>query len=428
MNFFFKETNLSSVKDSFVVLDVDGCLVPDKGNILDSETVERVRFLTHNRNEIVIISNHKDHIRNKNIASSLGVRYLETELKKPDFRLVKNIKRLNHKNLPVVVIGDKYLTDGVLALILKSSFIRVRHLPNDIAESLITKVSYWIDDTVYKIIPFIRLSRPIQWVKNFLVFLPLIFVGHLFYLDEFLDVIIGFVAFSLVASSVYVINDILDVDQDKLHPRKKNRPIASGEITISSALVFLSVLLVASLLMVVQYGANALILIIGYFLLNIIYSFKLKHWPGVDIVLISIFYLARVLFGGFIVGVHVSSWLMVCTLLLAIFIISGKRLAEYKHKEVRLVLRRYNYNFLRVLSTVAALGSIMSYGLYTLYVEAGYLMWMSNIPAVLGVGRFLYLSGKGVDTESPELLVFKDVIIMTCVVIWATIVLVVFMP
>ena len=152
--------------------------------------------------------------------------------------------------------------------------------------------------------------RPKHWLKNVLIFIPIVFSKQLLEIGTLIRAVGGFFAFSFIASAVYILNDIQDVELDRQHEVKKNRPIASGEVGICGAYVLTAVLVVAALLLnyVVSQGGKAFFLLVTYFVINIAYSFGLKHIPFVDIALLVLGFLIRVLYGAAVIDGSVSHW------------------------------------------------------------------------------------------------------------------------
>ena len=174
-----------------------------------------------------------------------------------------------------------------------------------------------------------NLLRPFQWVKNGFVFLPMFFAGQLSNLSCWSEAIIGFVSFSLAASSIYCLNDIMDVKEDRLHPVKKNRPIASGIISIRNAWIVCFVLAIMSvglcIVLIHPVDVKAAIIITIYLLLNVAYCLKLKKIAIVDVVIVSFGFVLRIILGGVVTSIWISPWIVLLTFLLALFLAIAKR-------------------------------------------------------------------------------------------------------
>lgn len=197
---------------------------------------------------------------------------------------------------------------------------------------------------------FLKLIRIKHYLKNFLVFAPLLFSGLFFESNIFLKSLLGFISFSLIASVVYIINDIKDVEKDRLHPIKKNRPIACGQVSKFEGIILAAILFTISAL-VNQVASNSPIsfaILLIYLILNIAYSFGLKNIPIVDILILSIGFLLRIFYGAVIININVSNWLYLTILSVSFYLGLGKRRNEIDKngKNSRKVLQYYTRNFL----------------------------------------------------------------------------------
>src|SRR3989338_1399472 len=184
---------------------------------------------------------------------------------------------------------------------------------------------------------YIRLLRIQQWYKNLLIYLPLIFGGQLFNIDSLLNITLGFVSLCFISSANYIINDIVDLKNDKLHPEKSKRPLASGKIAIKEAIFFALLSLVFSLAIALNLPFYFLLSVITIFMLTQIYSLYLKNIIFVDIILIGINFVIRTISGFFIIDVPFSPWLIICPFFLSLFLSIGKR-----ESESRFIKRDYN--------------------------------------------------------------------------------------
>ena len=176
--------------------------------------------------------------------------------------------------------------------------------------------------------PFFKILRPHQWVKNLFLFAPLIFSKHLFDPQYFLTEFLGFCGFCLISSAVYTLNDIADREADKAHPVKRERPIASGKITVAHAMILDFILLGASVFVARSLNPKYQVIAALYFLLNVAYSFWLKKVILVDVFIIAAGFMFRVLAGAFAIDVQVSPWLVLCTLFVSVFLAVSKRRGE----------------------------------------------------------------------------------------------------
>lgn len=280
----------------------------------------------------------------------------------------------------------------------------------------------------------IKTMRPHQWVKNLFVLAPLIFAKELFDLPMVLRVAVGFVAFSLLASAVYVINDLADVELDRAHPIKKNRPIASGRVSERAAKLCAFVLVVVALASAIVLQWEFAAAGVAYLVLNVAYTSWLKRVAYIDVLCIALGFELRVLAGAFAAKVAPSVYLLVVTFLLATFLGFGKRMHELRmgddaHKQ-RGVLKAYGERPLTVLLWVMGLASIATYVVYTLdpstYAMFGtrYLV-VTSIFTALGVLRFLHLVMRRPHAESPTEEMLKDKAFIANLVLWVVSVVVV---
>jgi 4-hydroxybenzoate polyprenyltransferase len=277
--------------------------------------------------------------------------------------------------------------------------------------------------------PMIRLLRPQQWLKNFFLFAPLIFSKHLFQAGYFWIVALAFVVFSLLSSTVYVINDIADREADRLHPVKRNRPIASGTISVSQAVGIAFVLLLFVGALVTQLNAKFLFVAALYFVLNIGYSFFLKHVLLVDVFIVAAGFMLRVLAGAFVINVQVSEWLVLCTLFVSLFLSISKRRGELllvrnsDSFEGRAVLREYDVGFMDQMMTITAAGMAISYALYTVAERTVKEFGTTNLIfttvfVLFGIFRYLYLVRARKTEDNPTRLLVSDPATIVNVAAW----------
>lgn len=252
-----------------------------------------------------------------------------------------------------------------------------------------------------------------QWVKNLLVFAPIVFASKIFDLVLLRNVVFAFFSICFAASFVYVVNDIFDIESDKVHPQKRNRPLARGDISIRGAYL-LSVGLIFLSTVLSYFAKPALILFIAiYVISNLFYSKYLKHKAVIDILFVSSFYLFRVYIGGFVAGVYLSGWLLLTTFFVSLFLITGKRRAELVtagNKEgiySRKVLNDYNEKFLDSAIIISLTLSILFYSLYSIFVHDRVFAF-SILFVVFCALRYLYLIFARDKGEEPEKIIFTD--------------------
>ncbi len=214
---------------------------------------------------------------------------------------------------------------------------------------------------------YLKLLRVKNYIKNFLILLPFCFSGLFQTFNEnYLKLLYGFIAFSLVSSIVYIVNDIVDREQDRLHPTKKNRPIASGKISVTTAFIVISILTIIVVVLMGLLGNYLIsIVLIAYCIVNLLYSFCIKNIPIADIIVLSSFFLFRVYFGALIVNVPVSVYLFLTVFSLAIMMGANKRKKEKQVSDsCRGSLEKYSYKYLDNLSQMFMLLTIVFYSLW----------------------------------------------------------------
>ncbi|PKB83089.1 MAG: decaprenyl-phosphate phosphoribosyltransferase [SAR202 cluster bacterium Io17-Chloro-G9] len=276
--------------------------------------------------------------------------------------------------------------------------------------------------------------RPHQWIKNGLVFLPLVFAVRVAWspdnlgpLPELLiDLLVVFVAFCAVSSGVYLINDLSDRAADRNHPVKRHRPIASGALAVPPALASVVILIGAGLAALALLDLVLLWVSLGYLGINLAYSLGVKNVVLVDVLAVAGGYVIRVALGALAIGVIPSPWLYATTAAGALFIVLGRRYAEVRLAgddalSQRSVLSRYAGPFIGQLLTISATAAWVSYTLYT--VEAANLpqndAMLLTVPLVtVGLFRYLYLLNTSKDAESPEQLIIKDLPMVLSIVGW----------
>lgn len=269
---------------------------------------------------------------------------------------------------------------------------------------------------------YLKLLRPKQWVKNLLVFVPIFFAQDFFGKDKIWQASLSFVVFCLIASTVYIVNDIFDKKTDQNHPKKQYRPIASCKIPVKAAILMAIFIFSIGIILAYIFIPKAIPLLLIYVFLNLIYSYRIKHIVVFDVLLVSVFYLLRILVGGFATSTPISSWLILCVFFASLLVIIGKRLGEQGQLHKRAVLQYYSNDFLRQLLSVSSSLVIASYGLYSIL---GFhlgdhpdLVVYSIFFVVLGVFRYLYLIYSSAEIEYPEKLIFADKIVFGSIVSW----------
>lgn len=278
------------------------------------------------------------------------------------------------------------------------------------------------------IVEIVKSLRIPQWIKNFFVFAPLIFSENVFNITMLLKTFFAFVLFCVLSGAAYILNDLQDLEEDRLHPVKSKRPLASGRLGKNRA--FLAFLFLSLLSFVGGFFLDFrfFIALLVYFVLQLAYSWWLKHVVILDVLSVSIGYLIRVVAGGLVIKVQISPWLLICTLLLALFLALSKRrhelvFLEKKAENHRPILKEYTPHLLDQMVSVVTASVVISYCLYTISDETvekfGTQNLIATIPFVLyGIFRYLYLVHKKKEGGSPEALIIRDKPLLFAVFLW----------
>ncbi len=279
----------------------------------------------------------------------------------------------------------------------------------------------------------IALLRPHQWFKNFFVFLPMFFAGHINNFEYWIESIIAFISFCFISSSIYCLNDIRDRESDRNHPVKCNRPIANGSISILQGYVIMAISSCLSLIALLFLNDNTLIIttgsvVITYFILNVAYSIKLKHIALIDVFIISTGFVFRLLAGGMVTGIWMSPWIILLTFLLALFLAFAKRrddvlIYENSGVKARQNISRYNISFINQAISIVASITMVCYIMYTISpdviqrMETNHL-YLTAIPVLLGILRYLQLTIVDSKSGSPTKILLSDRFIHVCIFAW----------
>ena len=275
---------------------------------------------------------------------------------------------------------------------------------------------------------YLNLIRVRQWVKNLFLFIPLFFAGHFFYSQEWFTVLAGAFAFSLVASGIYILNDYRDRAVDRLHPRKKFRPLASGEINPTVAIVVMVALVLMGLSWAAFLNLTFLYFVGAYLILNLAYSFGLKNVPIVDFFIVSIGFLIRVYAGGVLAGLEITHWLSMMILLLSLFLIIAKRRDDLlvnaeNNCVVRKTSKAYNLEYINSCITLLSAVIVVAYVMYTLSPEvterfqSDYL-FITTIFVIAGIMRYLQITFVEQRSGSPTSIFVKDKFILFTIAGW----------
>ena len=275
---------------------------------------------------------------------------------------------------------------------------------------------------------FIKSLRPRQWTKNLIIFAGILFSRNIFNGAMLAVVTIAFVIFCIVSGSVYVMNDICDAGKDRRHPEKSKRPIAAGWLSIKKAAAGAVSLVIVSLVMSLLLGTPFFLIVLGYILLQAAYSIFLKNVVIIDVFALALGYVLRVVAGALVIQVEMSSWLIVCTILLSLFLGLSKRRYELTFLEdeaehQRSVLGHYSPDLLDQMISVITASTAVSYALYTVSPETvqkfGTRNLIYTVPFVLyGIFRYLYLIHQKAGGGSPENILLSDVPLLADIVLW----------
>lgn len=267
-------------------------------------------------------------------------------------------------------------------------------------------------------------SRPRQWLKNLLLFAGIVFAEQLDDPTRWARALVAFAAYCAASSASYLFNDVLDAPSDRLHPVKRKRPVARGELAPHAALALAAVLGIVGLTLTALLGLGSVLLMLTFLVVQVAYTVRLKQLVLVDVLTIAVLFVIRAAAGAEAVDVPISPWLLVCTLMLALFLALGKRRAELATAEARTtpgrsVLERYSLVLVDQLITVVAASTVVTYTLYT-FLGRDSKAFMVTIPIVVfGLFRYLLLVQRGQAGEEPEKVLLTDPPIIASVVLWA---------
>lgn len=280
---------------------------------------------------------------------------------------------------------------------------------------------------------YLKLLRVEQWVKNLFVFIPLFFSGKIFETTQLFETIFSFIIFSFTASSIYVINDYSDIESDRVHPEKCRRPLASGAISVGRAKLVLVGLVISTIGLIISlsdvFGYNVLkfgAVISSYFVMNLAYTFRLKHIAIVDISIIAVGFVLRVLAGGYATGIVVSQWAIILTFVLALVLAVGKRRGELVNTQLsgntRKALDGYNIQFADIVLSISVTLAIVSYIMFVISPETQKeftnKVFYTFIFVIFAFLRYLQQTLVYNRTESPTKMIYKDRYIQVVLALW----------
>jgi len=278
---------------------------------------------------------------------------------------------------------------------------------------------------------FLKLVRVRQWVKNCFVFLPLIFGGKLLSLSDVWHGLAAFMCFSLAASSIYVLNDIVDRKEDRRHPVKRSRPIASGRVSVSLAggiAVVLAVLAFNCCRWFFPLSSGVLLIVVAYIVINLLYSCWLKQCAIIDVMVIAAGFVLRVMAGGAACGIRVSPWLTVMVFMLTLFIAFAKRRDDLvRIVDGKITCRRpvagYTLGFIDQSMSMLASAMIVAYIIYTLQPEVeerfgSHHVYLTTVFVIAGILRYMQIAIVRKDSGQPTKNIYSDLFLAGCVVCW----------
>jgi len=276
----------------------------------------------------------------------------------------------------------------------------------------------------------IRLLRPKDWAKNLFLFVPSFFAGHFFGTTDIKNLTLGFFSFSFMASCIYILNDYRDIEDDRKHPVKRNRPLASGAVKKSTGLLIAIVLFAAAVTLglVVDHSYQFLFILGLYFMLNVSYSFGLKNIAILDIVLLAAGFVLRVKGGAIIDNVDTSQWLIIMTYLLSLFMAIAKRRDDMLLKlstgtDMRKSISGYNLDFLNTLLGLFSAIIIVAYIMYTVsditVIRIGtHRLYYTSVFVMAGLMRYLQITFVQGKSGSPTDILYKDRFIQATLFLW----------
>lgn len=280
----------------------------------------------------------------------------------------------------------------------------------------------------------LKLIRPHQWLKNVFVMIPMFFGGSLLDPSDIRASVVTFFAFSFIASSVYCFNDIIDVEADRRHPVKCKRPIASGAISVRSAWALMALMFLLSvgtvcLLDTYTHVINVELVILIYYILNILYCSKLKQYAIVDVCIIAFGFVLRVLAGGFATDIALSKWLVLMTFLLTLFLSFAKRRDDVLRmnetgEPPRKNTIRYNLTFINQAITITASVTLVCYIMYTVSPEVvnrfhSDLLYLTSVFVLLGLLRYIQITVVDKRSGDPTKMMLRDRFTQCVVLLWA---------
>ncbi|WP_448518544.1 UbiA prenyltransferase family protein [Rhodoflexus sp.] len=288
-----------------------------------------------------------------------------------------------------------------------------------------TAKPYWYPATLSA---YVQLLRPKHWIKNLFLFLPVFFAGSLYETDKMLPLLWGWLAFSLAASSIYVLNDYQDIAADRQHPEKCKRPLAAGTVSVPMAFVLFALLIAGSFGLAFWLHTKFLFILMIYVGLNVAYSMGLKHISILDIFIVALGFVLRVKAGGALTDIYVSEWLTIMIFLLALFLAITKRrddlvIKAAKGLDVRKASKGYSLEFINLATGLITAVILVAYLTYTISPEVTerlgtHRVYYTFVFVLAGMLRYLQITFMENNSGSPVKILYRDRFIQACLVGW----------
>ena len=270
---------------------------------------------------------------------------------------------------------------------------------------------------------FIHLLRPKQWIKNLFLFAALLFSRNMDKPQYVMTVLYAFLCFCMISSTVYIFNDIHDVEKDRQHPRKSMRPIAAGIIDRREAQILMIILLPVSVILSIMLDYSFGFIVMTYLLNNVVYTLYVKNIVILDVMSIALGFILRVSGGAVVIGVTISPWLLLCTFLLSLFLGFSKRRNELLILQTdahshRSILEHYSLDFIDNMLSIVTASTLISYSLYTFYASEGKHSMVTILFVLYGIFRYQYIVYNKKMGESPEEIILTDIPLIVDIMLW----------
>lgn len=274
----------------------------------------------------------------------------------------------------------------------------------------------------------IRLLRLHHWIKNLFLFIPIFFAGEFFNYEKLLQTSIGFLAFGFAASSIYILNDIQDIEEDRVHPRKSTRPLASGEVTIITGYILMVIMAIIGIITAYFISFDFTIVLLIYIIINIGYSLGLKNKSIVDIMILATGFELRVIAGGVASDIPITQWLMIMFFLLALFLAIAKRREDVRLKErngsiTRKSTKGYNLEFLNGSLIFSSSVIVVAYIMYCLTSEVAMALNSeflvgTTVFVIAGLMRYMQIALVENNAGSPTKIIYTDKFVIITIIAW----------